>query len=266
VTLNAGVLGRTRDEEANPPSEPGWDRLDRAIDAALRPVRGQPVPAVVLFSGGIDSGLLAWELRLRPHTSLFTVGVAGSDDLDRARETAPLVGLPWEGRTLTDADLAEVERVVEPALLHVPGPRRGIFVAFAAAVALAPAGLLLCGQGVDELFLGYAHFRGLSAGDAARRSEADLATLVQDDWPTTLRISALWRRDIVAPYLDPPFVDAASEVPIDQRLPRSLTKPYFRRWVEHRGAPQAITGRPKRALQYGSGVDRWMRRRRRGTA
>jgi len=266
VTLNAGVLGSEPDQEDPRVGEPGWDRLDGAIDAALRPHLDRPGPTVVLFSGGIDSGLLAWELRLRPRTSLFTVGVEGSDDLARARETAPLLGLPWEGRPLSDADLVEVERAVGPTLLHVPGPRRGIFVAFAAAVAFAPDGRLLCGQGADELFLGYAHYRGLSAEEAARRSEADLATLVEDDWPTTLRVSTLWRRDIAAPYLDPPFLDAVSAVPIDRRLPASQTKPYFRRWARHRGAPEAISGRPKRALQYGSGVDRWLRRRRRGTA
>ena len=240
-----------------------WARLDRAFDEALGPARGAHGSKVVLFSGGVDSGLLAWELRATGAASLFTVGVAGADDLLRAREAAPLIGLPWAGRTLDDLALAAVEREVEPELDGVDGPRRGIFVALAAACSEAPAGLLVCGQGADELFLGYAHFRGLTAEGAEARAATDLAVLQDLDWPRTLRIAGRWRRQLIAPYLHPEFVRAASEVPTRDRLPGALTKPFFRRWAAHRGLPEGIAERPKRALQYGSGVDRWLRRRHR---
>jgi len=124
-------------------STENWGPLDRAFEAAVRPVLLDERPRVVLFSGGVDSGLLAWELRAAREVSLFTVGVAGADDLEQAGGAAPSVGLPWEGRTLRDGDLADLDRQLEPDLDGVPGPRRGIFVALAAAFATAPPGLLV---------------------------------------------------------------------------------------------------------------------------
>lgn len=242
-------------------SEAAWRQLDRALEEALRPLRETRVPRVVLFSGGVDSGLLAWELRGADGLSLFTVGVAGADDLASARATFPELGVPWLGLELDDPDLAKVVDEVGPELDGVPGPRRGIFAALAVAAATAPPGLLVCGQGADELFLGYAHYRGLSAREAMARSTADLARLQEEDWPRTLRLAARWGRELVAPYLAPAFVRAASEVPVSERLPGILTKPYFRRWARHRGLPELLAERPKRAVQYGSGVDRWLRRR-----
>ena len=132
-TERLGVTGSTEN----------WGPLDRAFEAAVRPVLLDERPRVVLFSGGVDSGLLAWELRAAREMSLFTVGVAGADDLEQAGGAAPSVGLPWEGRTLRDGDLADLDRQLEPDLDGVPGPRRGIFVALAAAFATAPPGLLV---------------------------------------------------------------------------------------------------------------------------
>jgi asparagine synthase (glutamine-hydrolysing) len=241
-------------------TEETWERLDRAFESALRSVVEPRRPPVVLFSGGVDSGLLAWELRRMRGASLVTVGLAGSDDLEQAARAVPRIGLPWVGRTLEDDDLAEVEETVRPELVGVPGPRRGIFVALAAGIASAPTGPLLCGQGADELFFGYAHYRGLSAEMAAARSSADLRCLLEEDWPRTRRIATLWEREVQAPYLDPGFVLAASGVPAVERLPRGLTKVFFRRWALHRGLPESLAERPKRALQYGSGIDRWLRR------
>jgi len=241
--------------------EVAWPALDRAFDEALRPVRARSSPLVVLFSGGVDSGLLAWELRGSASASLFTVGTPGAADLKQAAATVPLVGLPWEHRVLSDKDLAVLAGQTADELDVVEGPRRGIFLALAAAFAFAPGGTVLCGQGADELFLGYAHFRGLSASRAADRSLADLQALLQDDWPRTVRLAGKWHREVLAPYLDPGFLRAAAAVPTEWRIPGERAKEFFRQWAAHRGTPSALVERPKRAMQYGSGVDQWLRRR-----
>jgi asparagine synthase (glutamine-hydrolysing) len=238
-----------------------WGPLDRAFDDALAPILEARQPLTVLFSGGVDSGLLAWELREAPGVSLFTVGVAGADDLERARAAAPAIGTRWAGRELHDAELVPIVGRLDDELRDVAPPRRGIFVALAAAVAVAPPGVLVCGQGADELFLGYAHFRGLPTEAAGARRHSDLATLVDQDWPRTGRIAAMWGRQVLAPYLDPSFVHVALGLPIVDHVPGALTKPGFRRWASHRGLPPLLADRPKRALQYGSGVDRWLRER-----
>jgi asparagine synthase (glutamine-hydrolysing) len=238
-----------------------WTELENGLERALGPVRQAPGPLVVLFSGGVDSGLLAWELRQRPGTELFSVGLAGSTDLKAARSAAHLLGLPWAGRELDDDSLETVNRAIGPELEGVPGPRRGIFVALACAVAYAPTGTLVCGQGADELFLGYAHFRGLSAELALRRSEQDLDLQLREDLPRSVAIARRWQRQLCAPFLAPEFVRAAQRFAIAERLPTAVTKSVFRQFARHRGLPAALADAPKRAIQYGSGVDRWLRRR-----
>lgn len=236
-----------------------WRALDLALEAALEPFWAEPRPLTVLFSGGADSGLLAWELRERSGTRLLTVGLAGSDDLRAAEEGARVLPLPWL-RHPVDDELELLAGSLRDELGSLPGPRRGIFLALAAAFANAPDPVVALGQGIDELFLGYAHFRGLSPEDAQRRSDADLRRLVDDDWPRTERLAARWGKEAHAPFLAPGFISAATAIPPVERLPATLTKPWFRSWVRHRGVPPILADRPKRAVQYGSGVDRWLRR------
>ncbi len=135
-----------------------------------------------------------------------------------------------------------------------------MLVAFALAVERSPPGPVLCGQGADELFLGYAHFRGLDVVAAAERSEADLKQLLERDWPVSQRIAERLGRSVVAPYLHPEFVRAARAIPIELRRPDPTPKGFFRQWALRRGLPPAIATRPKRALQFGSGIDRLLPR------
>jgi asparagine synthase (glutamine-hydrolysing) len=239
-----------------------WAGLDRALDAALAPWTASSSPLAVLFSGGVDSGLLAWELRNRPSTALFTVGLPGARDLDAAETAARTIGLPWSRAVVSEARLEECRRRASDELIGLPAPREGIFLGLAVAVAEAPPGDLLCGQGADELFLGYGHFRGVPEDVAEARAASDLRQLQSDDWPRTVRIAGRFDRRISAPFLEPGFVKAALDVPVAERMPSPVPKAYWRAWARSRGVPPEIADRPKRALQFGTGVDAWLRRRR----
>jgi asparagine synthase (glutamine-hydrolysing) len=237
-----------------------WPILDRALEAALAPWRADPRPITVLFSGGVDSGILAWELRDRPGTTLSTVGLAGSSDLASAEKAAQRIGLPWTGTELSGEELVRALEQGAGAWGDLPVARRSIFLALAAAIEHASAGELLCGQGADELFLGYAHFRGLDRREATARSVSDLAQLREFDWPLTVRIATHLGRRLHAPFLDPGFIGAAQELPIADRMPGERPKALWRAWALERGLLPEIAERPKRAMQYGTGIDRWLRR------
>jgi asparagine synthase (glutamine-hydrolysing) len=237
-------------------------RLDRAWDPVVDRWRQHPSPVTVLFSGGVDSGLIAWELRSRPATSLVTVGVAGAADLEAAARSAPEIGLPWSAVEVAPEEVLEMAARIRAELVGTAPVRASIFVAFALGLAAAPPGALLCGQGADELFLGYAHFRGLSNEAMAERARDDLRRLLEEDWPRTERIARRLGRTVQAPYLDPDFIAAADAIPIARRAPDVVSKPLLRRWAAHRNVPGRIANRSKKALQFGSGVERVLRRNR----
>jgi len=73
------------------------ERLDVAFLRAIDHCTSVGGPVGVLFSGGVDSAILAWALRDRPRTTLFTLGTAGATDLGSAESAARIVGLPWQG-------------------------------------------------------------------------------------------------------------------------------------------------------------------------
>lgn len=231
-----------------------FSALDAAFAAAIASWDTGGTSVTLLFSGGVDSGLLAWELRHRAGLTLFTVGVRGSPDLRAAAEGAALIGARWVPAEITPSEVREAATRLDAS--DLPRTARHVLVALALALDRAPGTTVLCGQGADELFLGYAHFRGLGPVEAARRSEADLRVLLERDWPRALQIARATGRTLVAPYLHPDFVTAARGIPIERRMPEPIPKRFFREWAMLRGLPAEIARRPKRALQYGSGVDR----------
>ncbi len=234
--------------------------LDEALGQALEPWRVHPGPLGLLFSGGVDSSLLAWELRDRNDLHLRCVGFEGSRDLAAAETAAEALGLRLAATRLTSDDLHEIRRKVDAELDAVSTLTRTVLISIAAAMDRAAESTVLCGQGADELFLGYAHYRSLSVGEADARSRSDLARLVEDEWPRTQRMALRLGHRAVAPYLFPLFVDAAQRIPIARRLPNPAPKALFRAFARHRGLPEAIASRPKRAIQYGTGIDRALRR------
>jgi asparagine synthase (glutamine-hydrolysing) len=233
--------------------------LDEALDASLRPLRSLPRPLGILFSGGVDSSLLAWELRNEPGVALYTLGSEGSHDLTAGREGAKRLGLPWQPLRVGGHELRAAETRCSEELSGLPPVIRTVLLALAVAIEEAPALELVLGQGADELFLGYAHYRNRPAEEVERRSREDLARLHGTDWPRTQRIAQRYGKEVSAPYLTPTFEASAQEVPIALRLPRDDPKRFFREWAVARGLPRELADRAKKAVQYGSGVDALVR-------
>ncbi len=236
------------------------EALESAWERALSPWMTGSGPLALLFSGGLDSSFLAWELRERRGLVLATVGTPQSPDLLDAEEAARILRLRWVPSIVSEADVRATAAELAETTSPVSSVVRRVLVAFGLAVRHAPASEVLCGQGADELFLGYAHYRTLDDDALNRRSADDLARLLDDDWPRSLEIARRFGKTVRAPYLDPGFVAAARAIPVALRSPRPTPTAFLRAWAERRGLPSRLAERPKRALQYGTGVDRILRR------
>ena len=211
-----------------------------------------------LFSGGLDSALVAWLVPVPQRVRLVSIGVEGAADLAAAREGARQMRRNVETRVRSVPVILEGYRRWQGELDPLREPARSVTLAFALATEAAPAGLVLCGQGADELFYGYAHFRGLSEDDARRRAVEDLADLETAAWPRAVRIGKAMGRTLRAPYLDPRVGAAAAAFP----PPRAgePAKAALRRAATLAGLPTSLVERPKRALQDGSGVSKVLAR------
>jgi asparagine synthase (glutamine-hydrolysing) len=213
----------------------------------------------LLYSGGLDSSLVALGLRDRVDLELVTVGVEGSSDLPAAEEGALVLGLPWRP-SIVDAD--DVGRMLEAEKANLEGVRpvsRAVLVSTALALDAARRSHVVCGQGADELFLGYAHFEGLAPAEAGARRQLDLDLLLRDDWPRATRLAARRGRSIVSPFLVPRLIRQACEIPVEDLQAPGQRKPVLRTLAKYLGLPAELRLRPKKAFQYGSGIDRLVR-------
>jgi asparagine synthase (glutamine-hydrolysing) len=237
----------------------GWGaRLANAWRASVARSAPADAPLSLLFSGGLDSSLLAWSVRGRSApVRLETIGVGDAPDLAAAESAARIIGLPWRPHRLTVKELGATARRFSGELAGLREPARSVALAVAAALERTDPRLVLCGQGADELFWGYAHFVGASETEGNARAGRDFERLVREDWPRALRMAAKLRRTLRSPYLDDEFVRAARALPPWVHSSRGgPTKPALRSLARGLGLPETLAARPKRALQYGSGVRR----------
>ncbi|MFZ1024086.1 MAG: asparagine synthase C-terminal domain-containing protein [Thermoplasmata archaeon] len=235
-------------------------QLDRVLSDSSVKILGDATEIGVLFSGGLDSSFLAAFLAPGWRVTLETIGVAGSPDFRAAQEGAQLLGLPWVFHKVGLDDIRKIRLQFRAELDGLREPRRGVAIAFALAVERASKPLLVCGQGADELFFGYAHYQGQSAAARRLRRAEDLNRLERDDWPLAQRLAIACGRTVVAPFLDPKFIDLVLQLPADFDEEEFESKPLLRAWARERGLPPILADRPKRALQYGSGISKLLKR------
>lgn len=230
-------------------------RLHQAMTVVLR---GSPRVSV-LYSGGLDSSLVASVAGEISSVELVTVGVRGSPDLTAAERGARALDLAWTDRTIERSDIERVLRSDNSLLADANRASRAVLVGLALALEVASHPRVLCGQGADELFLGYAHFEGLSAADTRRKQQEDLDRLLGSDWPRSVRLAQTRGKDLRSPYLEPEFLSHARGISIDQLRWGGGRKPLLREVAVEVGVPSELVARPKKAFQYGSGIERLMR-------
>ncbi|MCI4344954.1 MAG: asparagine synthase C-terminal domain-containing protein [Thermoplasmata archaeon] len=230
--------------------------LARLLRKAVENLVPPGTPTSLLYSGGLDSSAVARAFPPSTTPQLVVMGVRGSPDLTAARTGAAQLDLPLHEHVV---DRTEVERALErwaTELESVREPARSVLVASALAVAAAPTELVLCGQGADELFHGYAHFEGLTPPAAQARSAADLRRLHEVDWPWIRRWASELGHELASPYLDLDLLAWTRTLSPDVHRDSGGRKPLLRQAALELGVSAELANRPKRALQYGSGVRR----------
>ncbi len=220
-----------------------------------------PGPVSLLFSGGLDSSLLALLLAAAGiPVELLVVGLPGSPDLPSASEGATALGLPLSSAVLAPSEVLKCAMELQDLPGAPDGTALAVQTAFALALQRAREGRVLCGQGADELFLGYSHYQTLTGRALEGRAEQDLLRLRQVDFPFTCSVASRWGKSLAAPYLSRDVIDVLAPVPWEARRGPGEPKALLRRVALSLGLPPSLAGKRKKALQYGSGVERTLRK------
>jgi asparagine synthase (glutamine-hydrolysing) len=220
-----------------------------------------PEGAAVLYSGGLDSSLVAFCLdHLQRAPRLVGVGAPGAPDLVSAKEGAALLGASCELHALSVRSIEEWMEREGARVTDLPEPARSVRIAFGLALETLPAGPVVCGQGADELFGGYGHFRGVGAEEAERRRSEDLRRLLEVDWPWAQQQAARGGLSLHSPFVARPVVNFSLALPVSEWFDAQRPKAWLRELAASHGLPRELAERPKRAMQYGSRVAREVQR------
>ena len=222
--------------------------LENVLDYAVKLRSAQRTG--ILFSGGLDSTLIAYFASRHSDVVLYAAGTEDSPDLEWARKVSDHFG--WELRERV-FDLDDVEEVVEKLIFAIeePNPMNlaiGVPLYFATELAKRDGvKVLLSGQGADELFGGYAKYLErpeLMWSDLLNMAERNLA---RDD-----KIAMLNSVEGRFPFLSLPVVGIALRTPRELKIAGGRRKIILRRLALRLGIPEWIANREKKAAQYGS--------------
>lgn len=225
----------------------------------------------VAFSGGIDSSVvavLAENVGLDVH--LVSVGLDGQREVMFAEEAAEALGLPLHLQTYTVSELEETLAKVlwlieEPhainACIAVP------FYWLAEVASKLGYPVLLAGQGADELFGGYQRYLTEYERSGAEAVEQKMFSDVENAYRTNFQrdnqVCSFHGVELRLPFIDRDVVDFALRLPLRLKLNSvedMLRKRVLRRVARNLEIPLFLADKPKKAVQYTTGVTKALKR------
>jgi asparagine synthase (glutamine-hydrolysing) len=231
---------------------------------------GKTVPrrSGIAFSGGLDSGLVAKVAKdegLEPR--LISVGLKGQPELEHSTRIAGELGLPihtWEfsESEVLDVlpDVVEIVETFDPTIVGISVP---IYFACLKARQLG-LNYIAAGQLSDELFGGYGRFEDMAVdGDIGRLSSAMFSSVVaasSNDFDPGDKLAVAAGLELCCPFAHLPLVEYSLTIPSSLKVRvengKAIRKYILRKLAARQGLPESVVNRPKKAVQYSSGVQR----------
>lgn len=239
----------------------------------------------LIFSGGVDSTILAVLLKeiaekrnnnsIPLNIKLYSVGVENSQDIRFSKEIAEELDLPIKTIIIDETTVKESIKPVLTAIEDDNVMKLGVgMTIYLAAKAMKEDNVkvALSGQGADELFGGYnrylKHFEQNTLFDAyfALDEEIyhDIANMYHVNLERDDAVSMANGVELRVPFLDMDIIDLSLDIPGIYKIKDNediLRKHILRDVAKSIGVPDYIADRPKKAAQYGSGINRILKKR-----
>ncbi|MBW2981838.1 diphthine--ammonia ligase [Candidatus Woesearchaeota archaeon] len=211
----------------------------------------------IFFSGGIDSGLIAFICKqAKADFICYAVGLENAADIEAAKKAAKLLNVNLKFKIFT---LKEVEKIIKLAT-EIVGPdvmKVGVGSVVYAAAMLAKKdkiSIFFSGLGSEEIFAGYE--RHIAAKEINKECWKGLKDMYQRDILRDFAVSDKLKINILTPFLDSDLIRTAMQIPGKEKINKQYKKLILRKVSEELGLPKEITWRKKKAAQYGSKFDR----------
>lgn len=236
--------------------------LEQAVKERLRPLK----EVAVAFSGGLDSSIIAF-LSKKSETNVQLIHVSLEDQLEteHARVAADELKLPIQVRMYNEEDVSKTLPAVLRAI-EEPDPVKasiGIPIYWASEqAAKMNLRVMLAGQGGDELFAGYKRYvdQFVSEGNEAVTATVfnDIMRMHESNLERDFKICNSRGVELRLPFAAWQIVEFAVDLPVElkiQPFDDTLRKLVLRQAALNLRLPESIANRPKKAVQYATGVN-----------
>lgn len=222
--------------------------------------------SAVAFSGGIDCSLIG---AIASGLPLCTVGLKGSHDVRAARHAAKLMGSE-KRHIVYEVEEKEVSEVL-PEVIYAVESYDPMTVSIAIPVYILAREVrrsgyrvLLSGQGADELFAGYARYEeSFRNGRLAEELDHDLRHIYEVNLERDDAATMAHGVELRVPYLDMSVINIAQKIDPSLKVYRD-SKDYIRKYILRKMSknhlPHEISFAPKKAIQYGTSVQKSLER------
>ncbi len=246
-------------------------KLQALLECSTRlRVSGEKKVAVA-FSGGLDSCVVAFlASKCGVEVELIHVSLENRHETEEAWEAAEELRLPIQVHLYKESDVEKTIREVVN-LIEEPNPvKASIGVPFywnAQKAAAAGHRVLLAGQGADELFGGYQRYvtEYIQHGDASVRKTMfhDVTGIHESNLERDEKICDFHGVELRLPFASFDLAEFAVGLPVQLKFEKkadSLRKLTLRKVAENLGIPRSLAERPKKAVQYSTGINNALKR------
>jgi asparagine synthase (glutamine-hydrolysing) len=219
----------------------------------------------IIFSGGIDSVIIAWlAKKMVREVTCYTGGVKDSSDVAFARHIAKKLNLKLRVNELSQD---EVEQIIPEVIDVIEDTNAGqveVAIPVYAAIKLAHEDgikVMFTGQGADELFGGYSWYTKVVEKEGYQKLREhmteDLLLLYRETLEREDKIAMSHSIEMREPFLDMEVIRVSMQMDMKLNVKSkddSFGKHVHRRLAQKLGIPRNIAYRMKEAAQHGSGM------------
>jgi asparagine synthase (glutamine-hydrolysing) len=210
--------------------------------------------SAISYSGGLDSTILMAlsDFSLHP----YTTGFSDSRDISGSRRISQILGFKVEEIILDQMDISSLFneiRLIDPG---IQARDLGYEAVLLSVLRHAGEKYIVTGQGADEYFYGYQKYER----EPDLTNIEDIRKIINVTSPREKKLADSLGKTIVLPYMDKAVADIALLIPRIQHINAEGRKLVLRSVARRIGLPDEIVNLKKTAAQYGSGMQKIVRR------
>lgn len=229
-------------------------KLEDLLKNSIKKEMNENKKICISFSGGLDCSVLSKTASNYGDIVLYVVGQENSQDLESARISSKILDLPLNEIIIDEND---IERAV-PELIKILKTRSGLEISIELSLFFicknVNENLIMTGQGADELFGGYSRYLRMTPFQQDEQMKADANHYLQYTYPQEKKIADSFKKTFSAPYMSSSIIEFLESVPIDFKIQKQERKYLLKVLGRKLGLPKEIVDKPKKAVQYGSGI------------